>query len=280
MNKLAIKERLQLFLMEDIGEGDLTSQTVIATGKRGKGNMVAKEAGVMAGGEIVRLGYQCVDDEVEVTIHVTDGEHFQAGDILVSVNGAYLSLLAGERVLLNIFQRMCGIATMARNAVLRLDDPTIRICDTRKTTPGLRIFEKYAVRCGGGFNHRSGLSDAVLLKENHLLAGGGITKTLQAVKEKVGHMVKVEVETTNEEEVLEAVEAGADVIMFDNATPEEIAAYVKLVPSMIKTEASGNISLETIASYRSCGVDYLSLGCLTHSVKAKDISFLLEAEGE
>ncbi|MCM3762659.1 carboxylating nicotinate-nucleotide diphosphorylase [Alkalihalobacillus oceani] len=280
MNKLAIKERLQLFLMEDIGEGDLTSQTVIAPGKRGKGNMVAKEAGVMAGGEIVRLGYQCVDEEVEVTLHVADGEHFQAGDILVSAKGAYLSLLAGERVLLNIFQRMCGIATMARNAVLRLDDPTIRICDTRKTTPGLRIFEKYAVRCGGGFNHRFGLSDAILLKENHLLAGGGITKTLQAVKEKVGHMVKVEVETTNEEEVLEAVEAGADVIMFDNATPEEIAAYVKLVPSVIKTEASGNISLETIASYRGCGVDYLSLGCLTHSVKAKDISFLLEAEGE
>ncbi|MET3507432.1 carboxylating nicotinate-nucleotide diphosphorylase [Halalkalibacter oceani] len=280
MNKLAIKERLQLFLMEDIGEGDLTSQTVIATGKRGQGNMVAKEAGVMAGGEIVRLGYQCVDEEVEVTIHVADGEPFQAGDILVSVKGSYLSLLAGERVLLNIFQRMCGIATMARDAVLRLDDPSIRICDTRKTTPGLRIFEKYAVRCGGGFNHRFGLSDAILLKENHLLAGGGITKTLQAVKEKVGHMVKVEVETTNEEEVLEAVEAGADVIMFDNATPEEIASYVKLVPSVIKTEASGNISLETIASYRGCGVDYLSLGCLTHSVKAKDISFLLEAEGE
>ncbi|MCM3712669.1 carboxylating nicotinate-nucleotide diphosphorylase [Alkalihalobacillus oceani] len=280
MNKLAIKERLQLFLMEDIGEGDLTSQTVIATGKRGQGNMVAKEAGVMAGGEIVRLGYQCVDEEVEVTIHVADGEPFQAGDILVSMKGSYLSLLAGERVLLNIFQRMCGIATMARDAVLRLDDPSIRICDTRKTTPGLRIFEKYAVRCGGGFNHRFGLSDAILLKENHLLAGGGITKTLQAVKEKVGHMVKVEVETTNEEEVLEAVEAGADVIMFDNATPEEIASYVKLVPSVIKTEASGNISLETIASYRGCGVDYLSLGCLTHSVKAKDISFLLEAEGE
>ena len=192
--------------------------------------------------------------------------------------GNIQDLLAGERVLLNLLQRMSGVATMTQKAIKQLDDSSIRICDTRKTTPGLRIFEKYAVRCGGGFNHRRSLSDAVLLKENHLLACGGIQKAVRTVRNEVGHMVKIEVETTNEQEVLEAVNANVDVIMFDNATPQEIKHYVNLVPKTIVTEASGGINLESLPSFKDCGVHYISLGCLTHSVKSTDISFLLEEE--
>ena len=168
---------------------------------------------------------------------------------------------------------MSGIATATKNAVNLLDDPNIRICDTRKTIPGLRIFEKYAVTCGGGFNHRVGLYDGVMLKDNHIAFAGGITQAVNLVRSKMGHMVKIEVETENEKQIIEAVEAGADVIMFDNRTPAEIKEFSKIVPKHIITEASGGISIKNIADFKGCGVNYISMGSLTHSAMPLDISF-------
>ncbi len=279
MNQLLIEEQLRRFLIEDIGEGDVSSEAVIPAHAKGYGKIVAKEAGIIAGLDILAKGYHILDQAIVVHPQKKDGDAISSGETIAIIEGPYISLLAGERVLLNLVQRMSGIATMTNKAIMVLADKSIRICDTRKTTPGLRNLEKYAVRCGGGFNHRFGLNDAVMLKENHLIAGGGITRSVAAVRKRLGHMIKVEVETTNEREVMEAVEARVDVIMFDNATREQVMAYKKLVPNEIITEASGGITLETLPLYRGTGVDYISLGCLTHSVKAIDLSFLLEEGG-
>ncbi|MDT8861985.1 carboxylating nicotinate-nucleotide diphosphorylase [Alkalihalobacillus sp. MEB130] len=276
MNTLIVKKQLEQFFIEDLGELDVSSQTAISPNAQGKAKIVAKENGIMAGIDLLRVGYDLLDSGISVQFNKKDGEFFEKGENIALLEGNVISLLAGERVLLNLLQRMSGIATMTNSAIRTINDDTIRICDTRKTTPGLRMFEKYAVRCGGGFNHRRGLSDAVMLKENHLLAGGGIKKAVDTVRRQVGHMVKIEVETTNEQEVKEAVDAKVDVIMFDNASPSEITHYMTLVPDSIITEASGGITLENLATFRGTGVDYISLGCLTHSVKAVDISFLLE----
>ncbi|WP_332694211.1 carboxylating nicotinate-nucleotide diphosphorylase [Halalkalibacter lacteus] len=276
MNNILVKKQLESFLLEDLGEIDITSESAISQEATGQAKLVAKENGIMAGADIWTIGYSIIDRSISVNVFIKDGESFQKGDTIAQFTGKVIPMLAGERVLLNILQRMSGIATMTQAAINTLDDPAIRICDTRKTTPGLRMFEKYAVRCGGGFNHRRSLSDAVMLKENHILACGGITNAVNTVRAQIGHMVKVEVETTNEAEVKEAIAAKVDVIMFDNATPAEIKDYVKLVPGSIKTEASGGITLENLSSFQGTGVDYISLGCLTHSVKATDISFLLE----
>lgn len=278
MNRLMIEEQLRRFFLEDIGERDISSETVISKDARGKGKIIAKEDGVIAGLDVFSYGYTLLDSSIVIELYKKDGDLINQGDVVAEVEGPYVYLLQGERVLLNLLQRMSGIATMTRKAVEALNDDSIRICDTRKTTPGLRNLEKYAVRCGGGFNHRLGLYDAVMLKENHLVAGGGITRTVKTLREKLGHMVKIEVETTNEKEVLEAVEVQADVIMFDNATPDDVKRYRKLVPESIITEASGGITLDNIASYRGTGVDYISLGFITHSAKAVDLSFLLEEE--
>ncbi|GAE25918.1 quinolinate phosphoribosyltransferase [Halalkalibacter wakoensis JCM 9140] len=278
MNTLLVKKHLEHFLIEDLGELDASSESAISKEAYGKARIIAKANGIMAGGELWSIGYELLDPTISVNVLVQEGEAFQKGDTIALLEGKIIALLAGERVLLNLVQRMSGIATMTHTAINVLGDEQIRICDTRKTTPGLRMFEKYAVRCGGGFNHRRGLSDAVMLKENHLLACGGIKSAVATVRSNVGHMVKIEVETTNEEEVIEAVEANADVIMFDNATPEEVKRYRAIVPESIITEASGGITLDNLASYRNTGVHYISLGCLTHSVKATDLSFLLEEE--
>ncbi|KHF42013.1 carboxylating nicotinate-nucleotide diphosphorylase [Halalkalibacter okhensis] len=276
MNKLLVKKQLEHFFIEDLGESDITSESAISSSAIGKAKIVAKANGVMAGCDLLQWGYGMLDSTISVQVLVSDGEEFQKGDTVATFEGRVISLLAGERVLLNLLQRMSGIATMTHTAIKTLEDEKIRICDTRKTTPGLRVFEKYAVRCGGGFNHRRGLSDAVMLKENHIRACGGIKQAVKTVRSHVGHMVKIEVETTNEDEVREAVESNVDVIMFDNATPMEIKNYRKFVPDHIITEASGGITIDNLATFRETGVDYISLGCLTHSVKATDFSFLLE----
>lgn len=278
MNRFIVEEQLRRFLIEDIGERDISSETVISPEARGRGHIIAKEDGIIAGLNVLSYGYALLDSSIAIKTYKKDGERIEKGDVIAEIEGRYVSLLSGERVLLNLLQRMSGIATVTDQAIRVLNDESIRICDTRKTVPGLRIFDKYAVRCGGGYNHRFGLSDAVMLKENHLVAAGGITRAVKTLREQLGHMIKIEVETTNEEEVREAVEAGVDVIMFDNATPEEVTAYCQLVPEGIITEASGGISLDNLASYRGTGVDYISLGFLTHSVKAIDFSFLLEEE--
>jgi nicotinate-nucleotide pyrophosphorylase (carboxylating) len=276
MNKLKLQQMLQQFFLEDIGERDITSETIFPSSQKAKGYFLVKEDGILAGVEIISTGFRLLDSAIETTIYKRDGERVKKGEIIASVSGSIVPLLTGERVILNLLQRMSGIATLTNRAVTLLNSDYTRICDTRKTTPGLRMLEKYAVTCGGGYNHRFGLYDAVMIKDNHIAFCGSITKAVKTVREKAGHMVKIEVETETREQVLEAVAAEVDVIMFDNRPPAEIREFIKLVPKPIITEASGGITLENIAEYGDTGVDYISLGMLTHSVKALDISFNIE----
>ncbi|MBC1736007.1 carboxylating nicotinate-nucleotide diphosphorylase [Listeria seeligeri] len=273
MNPLLMNQAIQAFLVEDIGQNDLTSDSIFGNDILGEGVFLAKETGIVCGVEIPGKTYQFLGGEIDYKPYKKDGDLVQAGDIIGVVTAPVRTLLSAERVILNLMQRMSGIATQTNFAVNQLDDPTIRICDTRKTAPGLRAFDKYAVQAGGGFNHRKGLYDGVMLKDNHIAFSGGITAAISSVRAKLGHMVKIEVETETAQQVTEAVQAGADIIMFDNRTPEEINQLVKLVPDHIITEASGNITLENIARFKGCGVNYISLGSLTHSVNALDISF-------
>ncbi|WP_060787737.1 carboxylating nicotinate-nucleotide diphosphorylase [Geobacillus zalihae] len=275
MNRLKLEQLLRQFFLEDIGDGDVTSETIFPAHERASGMFMAKADGVVAGVGMIAAGYQLLDPRVEVTIMKQDGERVQAGETIAVASGPVGPLLSGERVILNLLQRLSGIATVTRQAVDLLGNSSTRICDTRKTTPGLRMLEKYAVTCGGGYNHRFGLYDGVMIKDNHIAFCGSIARAVKTVRERLGHMVKIEVETETEDEVLEAVEAGVDVIMFDNRTPDEVRAFVRLVPKPIITEASGGITLANVAAYGATGVDYISLGCLTHSAPALDMSFNL-----
>ncbi|MFL6554712.1 MAG: carboxylating nicotinate-nucleotide diphosphorylase [Bacillus sp. (in: firmicutes)] len=272
MNTLKLRSQLEKFFIEDIGEQDITTDLIFADDTNGEIVFLAKDEGVFCGEEIIKTGFQLLNNEISTRVFVKDGEEINYGDQLARVSGKIADLLKGERVILNLVQRMSGIATLTRKTVNTLDSGHTKICDTRKTTPGLRMLEKYAVRCGGGFNHRFGLYDGVMIKDNHISFAGSITKAVEAIRKNAGHMVKVEVEVESEEQVIEAVNAGADVIMFDNRTPDEIKELIKLVPATFITEASGGIQLANIAEYRETGVDYISLGYLTHSYKALDIS--------
>ncbi|WP_216829418.1 carboxylating nicotinate-nucleotide diphosphorylase [Alkalihalobacterium elongatum] len=276
MNELKVKEKLQLFFIEDIGEGDVSTNTIFSDDDIQTGNFIVKSEGVISGLNIIKLGFEILNPNVEVHIHNSDGDKVSYGTCVAQVKGPVKTILTGERVILNLLQRMSGIATFTRTAVETLNDEHTRICDTRKTTPGLRMFEKYAVRSGGGFNHRFGLYDGVMIKDNHIAAAGSITKAVNQAKSTLGHMVNIEVEVETEDEVKEAVEAGAHIIMFDNCPPDVMKEWVNLVPKHIVTEASGGIQVSNLANYRNIGVDYISLGALTHSVTALDISFNLE----
>ncbi|MCT2537973.1 carboxylating nicotinate-nucleotide diphosphorylase [Aquibacillus koreensis] len=280
MNLLKMRKQLQDFLLEDIGDHDLTSNTIFSENQFGEGTFTAKAKGVLAGAQIITETYRLLHPEIQVTLFKNDGDNLEKGDVIATVQGPVRDLLTGERVILNLMQRMSGIATLTKEAVTRLHAGHTKICDTRKTTPGLRMFEKYAVTCGGGYNHRFGLYDGVMIKDNHIAFCGSITEAVKKVREQVGHMVKIEVETESKEQVLEAVEAGADVIMLDNQTPEQVKQLVPLIPNTIISEASGNINLTNIAEYGTCQVDYISLGLLTHSATALDISLDVIYEGE
>lgn len=273
MNQLKLKNMLQSFLLEDMGEHDLTSQSIFPSHENGKGVFIAKGEGVIAGLEIIKNTYHLLDPSIVVHYQCQDGDKVISGETIAEVSGPIVHLLTGERVILNLLQRMSGIATITNKCIEKLNDPSINICDTRKTTPGLRMFEKYAVTVGGGKNHRFGLYDGVMIKDNHISFSGSISNAINHVREKIGHMVKIEVETESKEDVLEAVSAGADIIMFDNRTPKEVKEFMSYVPDHIVTEASGDITLETIDQYANTGVKYISLGFITHSVKALDISF-------
>jgi len=278
MNKLKLRSLIEQFFIEDIGERDVTTDLIFADNPKGEIVFLAKENGVFCGEDIIKTGFHLLDPQIRTELFVKDGDPFEVGERLAIVSGEVSALLKGERVVLNLVQRMSGIATLTRKAVDTLDSSFTRICDTRKTTPGLRMLEKYAVRCGGGYNHRLGLYDGVMIKDNHISFAGSIKRAVELVRENVGHMVKIEVETESKEQVIEAVEAGADVIMFDNRTPNEIKELITLVPAHIITEASGNITLDNLASYRDSGVHYISLGFLTHSFKALDISVKVAIE--
>lgn len=279
MNIIMLQEMLRGFFKEDIGERDITSEVLFHEEEKGKGTFLAKEDGIFVGKQVITEAFALLDHEVEVVLYKNDGDSVQKGEGIGTVEGSMRALLGAERVSLNLIQRLSGIATVTAEAVSTLGSDHTKVCDTRKTTPGLRMLEKYAVTCGGGYNHRFGLYDGVMIKDNHIEFAGSITEAVKRVREKIGHMIKIEVETETLVQVQEAVEAGADVIMFDNRTPAEIRDYIQHVPKHIITEASGGIDLSTIASYRETGVDYISLGFLTHSARALDISFNVGTKG-
>ncbi|MBT2636376.1 carboxylating nicotinate-nucleotide diphosphorylase [Bacillus sp. ISL-39] len=278
MNSIKLRLLLEQFFIEDIGERDVTSELIF--GKENKGSLVliSKDDGNFCGEQIIQTGFRLLDEGSQIILHVQDGDKVVKGQELALITGRVSALLKAERVVLNLVQRMSGIATKTNEAVRVLDSAKTRICDTRKTTPGLRMLEKYAVRCGGGFNHRYGLYDAVMIKDNHISFAGSISNAVEAVRLNLGHMVKVEVEIETMEQLREAIEAKVDVIMFDNRPPEQIKEWIGNVPAGILTEASGGITLDNLHSYRDCGVDYISLGFLTHSVKSLDISAKVMAE--
>jgi nicotinate-nucleotide pyrophosphorylase (carboxylating) len=280
-DKLALYENqlntlIDLALEEDIGGGDITSETLIPADLRAKTTLLAKADGVLAGVDLAKLVFIKVDSELKFKVLLKDGAKLHPGEIIGTVTGNARSILKAERVALNFLQKLSGIASQTAEYVALIGDLPVEILDTRKTTPGMRLLEKYAVSMGGGRNHRFNLSDGILIKDNHLatLRAHGMTLREIVNKAKSGapEGIKVEVEVTNLKEVREAVAAAADIIMFDNMSPAKMRAAVKLVPSGIMTEASGNINLKTVRTAAETGVNFISIGALTHSSKALDIS--------
>ena len=280
MNIIKLEEMLKQFFNEDLGDGDLSSEFIFSPEQQGAFSFYAKESGIFCGANIIEHGFLLLDRSIEVNLHTKDGEMVKSGDVLAVIKGPLQKLLIGERVILNLIQRMSAIATAAHLAVQETVGTHAKICDTRKTLPGLRMLDKYAVRIGGAFNHRNGLYDAIMLKDNHIAFAGSITKAVQTARAKVGHTVKIEVEIETKEQLEEAINAGADIIMFDNRSPEEIRAWLPIVPPTIATEASGGITLENLKAYAQSGIQWISLGSLTHSVKAFDISALVQMKGD
>ena len=272
LNQFYVDNLIKEAISEDINYIDVSADYLIPEEQRNDSYFVAKADGVLCGLDIAMRVFTLLDGTFTYTVHKNDGDEVKAGDLIVEFNGKTACLLKGERTALNIIQHMSGIATATNKAVKLCEGTNASVTDTRKTLPGLRALQKYAVVCGGGKNHRYNLSDGAMLKDNHIDAGGGITNAVKILRSKLGHMVKIEVETRNFDEVKEAVEAGADIIMLDNMNNEQMTECVKFIDGRAKTEASGNITLDNIASVAKTGVDIISLGALTHSVKAFDIS--------
>ncbi len=272
LNQFYVDNLIKEAISEDINYIDVSADYLIPEEQRNDSYFVAKADGVLCGLDIAMRVFTLLDDTFTYTVHKNDGDEVKAGDLIVEFNGKTACLLKGERTALNIIQHMSGIATATNKAVKLCEGTNASVTDTRKTLPGLRALQKYAVVCGGGKNHRYNLSDGAMLKDNHIDAGGGITNAVKILRSKLGHMVKIEVETRNFDEVKEAVEAGADIIMLDNMNNEQMTECVNFIDGRAKTEASGNITLDNIASVAKTGVDIISLGALTHSVKAFDIS--------
>ena len=272
MNKFYVDEIIKTAIDEDVNYLDISSEYIFAPEHRSEAYFLAKADGVLSGIDVAMRVFELLDDTFECTVHKRDGEKIKKGDIIAEFSGSTAALLKGERTALNLIQHMSGIATAANRAVKAVEGTKVSIADTRKTLPGLRALQKYAVTCGGGKNHRFNLSDAAMLKDNHIDAAGGITAAVTALRKKCGHMVNIEVETRNLDEVKEALAAGASIIMLDNMTNEEMSEAVKLVDGRALLEASGNITEENLREKAETGVDIISMGALTHSVKAFDIS--------
>lgn len=272
LNQFYVDNLIKEAISEDINYIDVSADYLIPENQRNDSYFVAKADGVLCGLDIAMRVFTLLDDTFTYTVHKNDGDEVKAGDLIVEFNGKTACLLKGERTALNIIQHMSGIATATNKAVKLCEGTNASVTDTRKTLPGLRALQKYAVVCGGGKNHRYNLSDGAMLKDNHIDAGGGITNAVKILRSKLGHMVKIEVETRNFDEVKEAVAAGADIIMLDNMNNDQMRECVAFIDGRAKTEASGNITLDNIADVAKTGVDIISLGALTHSVKAFDIS--------
>ena len=270
--QLQADKLIRMALEEDITSEDVSTNAVMPTNVKGTVDLIAKEDGVIAGMDVYARVFKLLDESMEIEMFCHDGDEVKKGDLMAKVTGDIRVLLSGERVALNYLQRMSGIATYTRSVVKLLEGSGVTLLDTRKTTPNCRVFEKYAVRVGGGCNHRYNLSDGVLLKDNHIGAAGSITKAIQMAKAYAPFVRKIEIETETPEQVAEAVEAGADIIMLDNMTPEVMKQAVALIDGRAQTECSGNITKENIARIREIGVDFVSSGALTHSAPILDIS--------
>ena len=270
--QLQADKLIRMALEEDITSEDVSTNAVMPTNVKGTVDLIAKEDGVIAGMDVYARVFKLLDEDTEIEMLCHDGDEVREGDLMAKVTGDIRVLLSGERVALNYLQRMSGIATYTRSVAKLLEGSGVTLLDTRKTTPNCRVFEKYAVRVGGGCNHRYNLSDGVLLKDNHIGAAGSITKAIQMAKAYAPFVRKIEIETETLEQVAEAVEAGADIIMLDNMTPEVMKQAVALIDGRAQTECSGNITKENIARIREIGVDFVSSGALTHSAPILDIS--------
>lgn len=276
MNEITMKmqadELIMMALREDITSEDVSTNAVMPKAQKGTVDLIAKEDGVMAGLQVYARVFTLLDDKTEIEFFCEDGEEVKNGQLIAKVTGDIRVLLSGERVALNYLQRMSGIATYTREVTKLLEGSNLTLLDTRKTTPNCRVFEKYAVRVGGGNNHRYNLSDGVLLKDNHIGAAGSVAKAVTMAKAYAPFVRKIEIEVESLEQVKEAVEAGADIIMLDNMTPEQMKEAVELIDGRAETECSGNVTKENIARIREVGVDYVSSGALTHSAPILDIS--------
>lgn len=267
---------IQNALLEDIHTGDITTQAVMGERRVMHAILKAKESFVLAGTDVAARVFQSLDNNITFEPCFRDGDRVETGAILAGITGEASILLQGERVALNLLQRMCGIATQTAAYVDAVKGTSARIVDTRKTTPGLRMLEKYAVRVGGGINHRTGLYDGILIKENHIAAAGGITAAVTRARAYIPHTLKIEIETETLAEVAEALAAGADIIMLDNMDVATMGEAVTLIGGRAVTEASGGVNLATVRQIAETGVDVISVGALTHSVRAMDISMLME----
>ena len=276
MNEITMKmqadQLIRMALQEDITREDVSTNAVMPTATKGTVDLIAKEDGVVAGLEIYARVFKILDEKTEIDLHCKDGDEVKKGELMATVTGDIRVLLSGERVALNYLQRMSGIATYTRQVAKLLEGSNVTLLDTRKTTPNCRVFEKYAVRVGGGHNHRYNLSDGVLLKDNHIGAAGSVAKAVRMAKAYAPFVRKIEIEVETLDQVKEAVEAGADIIMLDNMTPEVMKQAVELIDGRAQTECSGNITKENIQKIREIGVDFVSSGALTHSAPILDIS--------
>ena len=276
MNEITMKmqadQLIRMALQEDITSEDVSTNAVMPTATKGTVELIAKEDGVIAGLDIYARVFTILDEKTEIDFHCKDGDKVKKGELMATVTGDIRVLLSGERVALNYLQRMSGIATYTHSVAMLLEGTKTKLLDTRKTTPNCRVFEKYAVRVGGGFNHRYNLSDGVLLKDNHISAAGSVKRAVEMAKEYAPFVRRIEVEAETPEMVREACEAGADIIMLDNMSDDQIRQAVEIIGGRAKTECSGNVTRENILRLASLGVDYISSGALTHSAGILDLS--------
>ncbi len=272
LNAMLIDEAVRAALEEDLGRaGDITTQATIPESARARAVIVAREAGVIAGSDIAIAAFRMMESSVRFDTPVKDGTPVTAGTVALAVEGPARAILSAERVALNFMGRLSGIASMTAQYVKAVSHTKARIVCTRKTTPNLRAFEKYAVRCGGGSNHRFGLDDAILIKDNHIAVAGGVANALRSAKAFAGHLVKIEIEVDTLDQLNEVIKEGADVVLLDNMKPEQLKEAVRRVNGKMLTEASGGVNLSTVAAIAESGVDMISVGALTHSAKVLDL---------
>lgn len=271
-NKINVDNLILMALKEDVSNEDITTNSIIKDKKIGKIRLICKEEGILAGIEVFKRVFQLLDENANFSIKKKDGEKIEKNEVIGEISGDVRAILTGERTALNYLQHMSGIATYTYNMVKLLKGSNIKLLDTRKTTPNMRIFDKYSVKIGGGYNHRYNLSDGILIKDNHIDAAGSITEAIKLAKNYAPFVRKIEVEVENLEMIAEAIKAGADIIMLDNMNPELMKEAVKLINGRAETECSGNISKENIEKIKDTGVDYISSGALTHSAPILDFS--------